>query len=371
MSQKICVYAICKNELKFVDQWLKNMSEADYIVVLDTGSTDGTYEKLKEDSRVTRVEQEIITPWRFDAARNRSMDLIPDDADILVCTDFDELFEPGWAQFLRDNWVPGYHTRCHYRYAWKHGEQGDAEVEFTYDKIHNRDYYWVFPVHEVAHIKSGDEKFLEADKNIYLHHWQDTTKSRGSYLPLLQLSVQENPNLSHIHLLLAREYLVLDQKEEALAHLAKTLEIEDIETADNGLVLLQTLYFISLVCFELKDYDECLWYAQRFIQIDNSYREPYFLMARAYNEKHLYSLAEYSVLAGVNYGIRKNNWIEMATSWYLEPDLLLGVIYTNLKKYKEAIPHIKSALQYKPNNTTLLKQYIFVLEELQKQNCSF
>ena len=71
------------------------MSEADYIVVLDTGSTDGTYEKLKEDSRVTIVKQEVITPWRFDVARNKSMELIPEDADILVCTDFDELFEPG------------------------------------------------------------------------------------------------------------------------------------------------------------------------------------------------------------------------------------------------------------------------------------
>ena len=71
------------------------MSEADYIVVLDTGSTDGTYEKLKEDSRVTVVKQEVITPWRFDVARNKSMELIPEDADILVCTDFDELFEPG------------------------------------------------------------------------------------------------------------------------------------------------------------------------------------------------------------------------------------------------------------------------------------
>ena len=71
------------------------MSEADYIVVLDTGSTDGTYEKLKEDARVTVVKQEVITPWRFDVARNKSMELIPEDADILVCTDFDELFEPG------------------------------------------------------------------------------------------------------------------------------------------------------------------------------------------------------------------------------------------------------------------------------------
>ena len=70
------------------------MSEADYIVVLDTGSTDGTYEKLQQDSRVTIIKQEEIKPWRFDVARNKSIELIPEDADILVCTDFDELFEP-------------------------------------------------------------------------------------------------------------------------------------------------------------------------------------------------------------------------------------------------------------------------------------
>jgi len=53
---KICVYAICKNEIKWIDRWLDNMSEADAIVVLDTGSTDGSFEKLQKDSRVTRVE---------------------------------------------------------------------------------------------------------------------------------------------------------------------------------------------------------------------------------------------------------------------------------------------------------------------------
>lgn len=103
MSHKVCIYAICKNEAKFIEKWLENMSEADYIVVLDTGSTDETYELLKNDPRVTLVEQEVINPWRFDVARNRSMELVPEDADILVCTDFDELFEPGWAQILRDN----------------------------------------------------------------------------------------------------------------------------------------------------------------------------------------------------------------------------------------------------------------------------
>ena len=43
---KIAVYTICKNELQFVDKWMHSMFEADYICVLDTGSTDGTYERL-------------------------------------------------------------------------------------------------------------------------------------------------------------------------------------------------------------------------------------------------------------------------------------------------------------------------------------
>ena len=93
MDYKICVYAICKNEKEWINRWIDNMSEADYIVVLDTGSTDGSYEMLKEDSRITRVEQKIINPWRFDAARNESMKLVPEDTDIFVCTDFDEVFE--------------------------------------------------------------------------------------------------------------------------------------------------------------------------------------------------------------------------------------------------------------------------------------
>jgi len=47
-SYKICVYAICKNEEQFVERWVDSMSEADSIIVLDTGSTDNTVNKLRE-----------------------------------------------------------------------------------------------------------------------------------------------------------------------------------------------------------------------------------------------------------------------------------------------------------------------------------
>ena len=39
---KVCVYAICKNESQFVDRFMDSMSEADYVCVLDTGSSDDT-----------------------------------------------------------------------------------------------------------------------------------------------------------------------------------------------------------------------------------------------------------------------------------------------------------------------------------------
>ena len=45
---KIVVYAITKNEEKFVNRWFNSMKEADEIYVLDTGSTDNTVELLKE-----------------------------------------------------------------------------------------------------------------------------------------------------------------------------------------------------------------------------------------------------------------------------------------------------------------------------------
>lgn len=100
----VCVYAICKNEAKFVPGWIESMREADSIVVLDTGSTDETVRLLEEGG--AKVTREIISPWRFDTARNRSLELVPEEADICVCTDLDELLRPGWRALLEAAWKP-------------------------------------------------------------------------------------------------------------------------------------------------------------------------------------------------------------------------------------------------------------------------
>ena len=75
INTKLCVYAICKNESKFIDRWVASLQgEADCVVVLDTGSTDDSVEKLKKYEPFVTVKQfdyfKELGYFRFDKARN-------------------------------------------------------------------------------------------------------------------------------------------------------------------------------------------------------------------------------------------------------------------------------------------------------------
>ena len=156
-NKKIFVYAISKNEEKFVERWVSSMKEADEIYVLDTGSTDNTVSKLKELG--VNVTSKIFEPWRFDVARNMSLDLVPNNTDICVCTDLDEIFEPGWRNKLESIWNDDT-TRLAYNYNWSLDKNNTPIVNFYIEKIHSRnDYKWTHPVHEVlTYIGNANEK---------------------------------------------------------------------------------------------------------------------------------------------------------------------------------------------------------------------
>ena len=364
-NYKICVYAICKNEMQWIDRWLENMSEADYIVVLDTGSTDGSFEKLKKDPRVTKVKQKMINPWRFDVARNESLKLVPEDTDIFVCTDFDEFFEPKWADILRTYWTDEY-DRCHYTYAWSHNDLGEPQDVFKYDKIHTKDYHWIFPVHEVLapNDENKAETILDAGEHIYLHHLQDKSKERKFYFDLLKLSVEENPENSHCKMLLAREYLLREDYDNAIEQYEACLKYKDIHEQKNVLVLLETygrlgdLYFIIK-----KDFGKALNYYLEFLKIDKTHREPYFCIAEIYNELGLFELAIAMVETGLKCSYQHYDWVERRDYWIAKANEILLVSYLFLEDYDNAIKNGKIAIAHKPNDINLLKQYNYVLEK--------
>ena len=156
---KVVVYAICKNEEKFVERWYNSMKEADEIYVLDTGSTDNTVDKLKEKEKI-KVYQKEISPWRFDNARNESLKLVSEDIDICLCLDLDEVIEKNWSKKIKNIWKEDT-TRLSYIYNWHFDEYGNPDVTFYAEKIHIRKgYKWINPVHEILEYDKEEKRLI-------------------------------------------------------------------------------------------------------------------------------------------------------------------------------------------------------------------
>lgn len=182
---KICVYAISKNEEMFVERFCQSAADADLILIADTGSTDKTVSLAYQYG--AQVEEICITPWRFDDARNAALALIPRDVDICVSLDLDEELQPGWREEIERVWTE-HTTRLRYGFDW------GAGIVFQYEKIHARHgYRWVHPCHEYPVPYLINEVYAQTDMLMVIHK-PDPTKSRGQYLPLLEMSVKEDPH---------------------------------------------------------------------------------------------------------------------------------------------------------------------------------
>ena len=176
---KVCVYAICKNEEKFIDGWVDSVSEADYILVLDTGSTDNSLTKLR--ARGVHVYQEVITPWRFDVARNIALNLIPNDIDICISVDMDEILLPGWYEKLQIGWQNDA-TSAQCRFVCHFNEDGSEDGVFWALRIHRRhDSIWTHAVHEVlTYFETSPEKIISIP-GMEFHHHPDHPKPTDSF----------------------------------------------------------------------------------------------------------------------------------------------------------------------------------------------
>lgn len=357
---KVCVYAISKNEEKFVDRWIDSMKEADKIVVLDTGSTDNTVKKLKKHGVL--VKQKIINPWRFDIARNESMKLIPDDIDICVCTDLDEVFLPGWRNILEKVWNNDT-NRCRYIYNWSLDDNNNPKVSFYYEKIHSRkNYKWIHPVHEILEFNGDNENYVSTDQ-ITLNHYPDSTKSRSSYLPLLELSVKEEPENDRNMHYLGREYMYYGKWEASINTLKKHLELKSAVWKDERSA---SMRFISRCYKNLKDYDNARRYLDMAIKESPYLRDPYVERALLEYQLENYEEVEKYCLKALKIKDCQKTYINETFSWDNTIYDLLSISCYNLGKTNYAIYFIDKALEYTPNDERLLNnKKIFIEKEEQ------
>lgn len=359
MKRKICVYAITKNEEKFAKRWFNSMKEADEIYVLDTGSTDQTV-KILENLGV-HVTTKIIDPWRFDIARNESLKLVPSDANICVCTDLDEVFEVGWREKIESIWQDDT-TRLAYNYNWALDKKNNPIVNFYIEKIHSRnDYTWTHPVHEVLTYIGKDKENKITTNDITLNHYPDSTKSRSSYLPLLELSVKENPEDDRNMHYLGREYMYYGKWNEAIDTLIKHLSLKSATWRDERCA---SMRFIARCYKNLNRFEEARMWLDKAITESPYLRDPY--MERALLEYHLENwqdVEKYSLKA-LEIKTHQKTYINEVFSWDNTPYDLLSIADFYLKKYDEALKYARLALKMNPkderiqNNIKLIEEKI-------------
>ena len=366
---KISIYAITKNESKFVERWYNSMKEADEIVVLDTGSTDDTVEKLR--ALGVKVEVKIIEPWDFAVARNEAMKLVSSDCNILVSTDLDEIFEPGWAKVLRDKWNPEVHTRAQYKYVWSHLENDEPGRVFRYNKIHDWNWIWKYPVHELLYnpttksenYNSANELYLFDD--VILHHFPDKTKSRGSYLGLLEKRERDYPDDLYGLIYLCHEYKYRGFYQKSIDKLNKVLtqysaELRPVEKASCYL-------FMGDDYYELKQYREAEHAYLRAIETEPTYREPYLGLANVYLKLQDYELAIYYVKQGLKKSFRHWTWLERDISWTYEPYDLLSLAYYYNGDKVTSLGYAYLAATYDTSNARLKNNIDIIANVLRKE----
>lgn len=193
MSLRIAIYAIAKNEELTAKRWLSSTIGADGVFVLDTGSHDRTIEILQDGGAT--VSKKSITPWRFDVARNLALKMVPDDFDICISLDLDEVLCAGWRQAIERFWSSDC-TLLRYPFIADWDDQKNAKNIIWGHKVHCRHtYHWQYAVHEILRPKENTNRIhkeIFCDQ-LQIEHHPVKTKSNTDYYEQLKYWSEKEP----------------------------------------------------------------------------------------------------------------------------------------------------------------------------------
>lgn len=324
---KIGVYTIFKNEEKFARRWVQSVRDADYILAVDTGSDDGTAETLRDEAEALGVDIKIldcaIMPWRFDDARNFSLNALPRDLDFCVCLDLDEILAGGWkdaikAAALEDPSA----TRLRYNYVWSWNQDGSPGLTYYADKIHARaGYQWRNPVHEILERDRREsperQKFIE---RTLILHYPDSTKPRSQYFPLLKLATLERPNDDRVAHYYGRELFFYGRYDEAIAELMRHLELPSARWGEERAA---SCRYIGDSLWALGNYAGALgWFMKANDEALG--RENFVRLAQAYRALGRWQECAESCRKALEFKERPNFYINDPTTWSDWPEKMLS-----------------------------------------------
>lgn len=347
MDNRICVYTVCMNESRHVDSWVDSMKEADRIVALVHDCTDDTEEKLK--SRGVIVERTHYDKWRFDVGKNDSMAAAmrnAPDCNILVFTSLDEIWDPGWAQILRDNWTENTNI-CLYKFVQSHHEDGTDDLVTGFNWIHSNDpaWYWKYPIDERIMRDDNDFRYVNLFDSLRLNHWPDNQRPRPYADLRMEMYREYRDDVSLVSV--ARDYHYLKRDDE-LFDLLKDRDFENMTVSSEEKSFVASC-LADIYARHRNDIKSAGDLYRRAIAMDPTFRIPYLWYGRNLCDMKVYHEAEYYLREGLK-TTRKYSWLESSSDYEGDIFIWLTVCTYYTGKYIDALAYAQKAFDLMPDN---------------------
>lgn len=339
---RIGVYAIARNEESFVRRFCRSARDADHVLIVDTGSSDETVTVAQACG--VSVVQILVSPWRFDHARNTALALMPPDIDICISLDLDEVLVEGWRASVEQLWVDGT-TRLRYGYDWSQG------VVFQAEKIHGRHgYHWHNPCHEVLRPDPRYREQWAVTTDILVSHHPDDTKSRGQYLQLLEVGAKESPHCSRNAIYYARELTFTGLWSEAVVELHRYLQLPDSTWNAERAYAMRLLGDAMEVLG--REREALYWYRQGTLEAP-LWREPFYHLSKALYRRQQWRESLMAAEAALAVTERPMSYLSEPEAWGAGPHDLAAIASYHTGRYEDARSYGQTALTHAPDDERL------------------
>lgn len=334
---RLSVCMIVRDEKKLLLRCLKSVrAVADELIVVDTGSTDGTISVAKDfGARVFHFE------WCDDFAAARNESIRHATSDWILQIDADEELLSAGIRDLKDcmleSTVLCYVIRCDNgprcagrRFHWL-GRLFRNHPRIKYDR----------PYHESVD-KSVEELITEEPRWQILHEASITIRHYGYQLserhrkyergiPIMTSYLEENPNDSFILTKLGNAFGGLGRYDEAEGYLKRALKIEPDSSETN--------YSLGVTLGQRNKLEAGIRCFKKAIATDPDFAEAYASLGAIYLQKEMLDSAIF----------------ELKKALAIDPDLLLGhstlgAAYYMKGMLDEGIAHYRSVLRIHDDN---------------------
>jgi len=351
---------IAKNASKTFEKCLSSFSQiSDEIVIVDTGSTDDTFQiARKYTNKIYNFK------WIDDFAAARNFALSKCTCDFWYWLDSDDFILPEDIEKFKKIDLTSLDYGIH-NYAYARDEFGNVASMVPRERLFRRsmEFKWKGRIHEHIELK-GHGQLLDL---VTYHDKQQGSSDRN--LKILEEVVKagqgpeetEGDYYRYIYYL-GREYYDARRHDEAVTYLNKYLERKDLMYWED---LYQVHYKLALCYFEKKDGEKIKHHIYESLKCEDRWAEPYYLLGLWYmNQGDLDRAIQWyeNCLKVKRPSGLLTSYIPEYYTWL--PNLNLTVCYANLKSYQKAFDCNQEVLKYRPgddraiNNDKMLREML-------------